>query len=127
MKIMYSQISALVGKTLKKVKRVNNGAWDGEHIDFITEEDDVYRMMHDRSCCESVYIEDINGDLEDLVGTPILHASEDSEKVSDDVWGGISGWTFYNIRTIKGSVNIRWNGSSNGYYSIGVDFVKIYK
>ena len=34
-------------------------------------------------------------------------------------------WTFYEIATNKGRITLRWCGTSNGYYSESVDFVKV--
>jgi hypothetical protein len=81
-------------------------------------------MEHQRDCCESVYIESIVGDLDDLLFSPILMAEEATNH--DNPKGGNEDgeysdeshtWTFYKFATIKGYVDIRWYGSSNGYYS----------
>jgi hypothetical protein len=79
-------------------------------------------QRHNQSCCEQVYIEEIHGDLEDVLNNPLLLAeevssttppNEDCVKPSNSSWL----WTFYKLSTIKGSVTIRWYGESNGYYS----------
>lgn len=95
-----------------------------------TESDEQYIMAHRQDCCESVWIEEIIGDLSDLVGSEILEAEEVSNKDEppperylpdpEDEWD--SGpesytWTFYKLGTMKGHVTIRWYGTSNGYYS----------
>lgn len=105
---------------------------------------EVYGMHHQQDCCESVGIEEIIGDLDDLIGSPVLIAEErSSTEPSEELAAQRSKekaeaeakneyyynyeydsetWTFYEIATNKGSVTIRWYGSSNGYYSESVDF-----
>lgn len=108
-----AEFSDLLGKTLLSCKR------DGESITFETVEAE-YLMFHEQDCCENVSIDDINGDIDNLVGSPITYA----EVSSDDGQGGGDSetWTFYKIATVKGWVDIRWFGTSNGYYSEEVSF-----
>lgn len=128
---MRAEIEDLVGKVLTEVILDRREAT----IKFVDSEGGEYLMYHEQDCCEHVYIEDICGDLQDLVGTPILVAEEVSNlefveeykkglKDDDDYWGGTFTWTFYKFATAKGYVDIRWFGESNGYYSESVDFVK---
>lgn len=113
--------SALVGKTLTEVRR-DVVDYDDE-IYFVTADGETFKMYHSQDCCESVGIDDIEGDLQSLVGNPILVAEEAS---NDDPNASESGtWTFYKLATIKGHVDIRWYGSSNGYYSESVSFEQV--
>lgn len=118
----YFNIRDLVGKTFDEVVNVND-----EEIQFRSKEGPSYHMYHSQDCCESVSVEDICGDLSDLAGTPIITASEEvssnenPEGSPTPEWRNESWtWTFYRISTIKGTVVIRWYGSSNGYYSESV-------
>lgn len=117
------EIKELLGKTLTKVE-VNK---DKDEIFFTDTEGVQYKMYHEQDCCECVNIEDIEGDLQDLVGSPIKQAEEVTN--SDDPFEKIDvdsfTWTYYKLATIKGYVTIRWFGESNGYYSESVDFVEL--
>lgn len=123
-------IEEIIGKTFSAVTRGYTGYSSDDAIFFDYDGKHQYIMYHEQSCCESVYIAEIIGDLEDLVGTPILEAREDTsdgreEPKNDDGYEPESStWTFYNFRTIKGSVTIRWYGSSNGYYGETADFCR---
>ena len=121
-----TKFEELKGQTLKNIENKNN-----EELIFTLENGDKYKLYHSQDCCESVAIEDIVGDLQDLIGSPILTASEDTS-VNENPEGleppeGYQDsftWTFYNIGTKNGQVTIRWYGSSNGYYSESVYFGK---
>ena len=78
------------------------------------------RWHHERDCCEIVTIEDVSGDWSDLLGQPLLVAEERTQDDPDACESGT--WTFYAFRGIGGSVDVRWYGCSNGYYSESVDF-----
>jgi len=95
-------------------------------ITFYTITNDKYILFHEQDCCESVTIEDICGDTNDLLGMPILLAEEVSN--TDDPprseYDVCYTWTFYKLSTNRGSVTIRWYGESNGCYSEKADLVK---
>src|SRR5690606_28589979 len=109
-------------KTIAQIKEYK------DKITFHTTDGELYKMHHYQDCCEHVYIEDICGSLDDLIGSPITLAEEVTNAEEDkplDQWDDSYTWTFYKLATVKGSVTIRWYGTSNGYYSESVDFVLV--
>ena len=147
-------ISVLEGQTFRKVTKLNEfDSFENEGIVFIGKE--TFYLTHDQSCCERVWIEDICGDLKDLENTPIISAKEITNKpkseellgqtnyalekfnqrgqymheqfkeFEDENASASSTWTFFKFRTIKGSVTVRFFGTSNGYYSESASLIRI--
>ena len=116
---MYTTMSTeLVGKTLAKVEVIYlDYGVKPCLIRFIFTDSTKYVMCGD-DCGGGnhveVLVEDIDGDIQSLVGEKI----ELFECVSNaaDVNNELT-WTFVKIRTNKDSITIRWYGDSNGYYS----------
>lgn len=119
-----SLMSRLVGQTLAEVTVIHSGDVPDKQdaIVFRCETGSSLKMTHAQDCCETVVIEEISGELSDIVGSPILVAEERTSDKSDNDYG-TDTWTFYTLRTVKGTVDIRWHGSSNGYYSERVDLI----
>lgn len=113
----------LKGCVLSKVE----AAKGDDDATFTLADGRVGRLYHSQDCCEHVSIEDVIGDIADLVGTPILDAREETN--AEDPPGHVRPeydeshtWTFYRLTTIRGTVVIRFLGESNGYYSESVDW-----
>ena len=79
----------------------------------------VLEMIHQRDCCETVYLADVVGSFEDLIGYPLLEVSESTVDIGDSDISSTA--SYYNFKTIKASVQLRWVGESSGYYSETVD------
>jgi hypothetical protein len=117
------EIESLEGMTIEAII-INTSK---TKMDLIMANDEVYRFMHKQDCCEEVYLADVIGDLADIIGFPLVRCYETSNKSSEYINLPLKSftWTFYTLRTLKGTVTLRWYGHSNGYYSEEVDLFKI--
>ncbi len=110
----------LVGTTLTAIEA------EDERVTFVCDDGRRFALYHSQDCCESVTVDDICGELADLLGSPILVAEESTSNKNppgvDKSCQDSFTWTFYKLDTAKGGVTIRWYGESNGYYSESVDF-----
>ena len=109
-------IDDLVGKAVRGL------AYSDEYFQILTD-DCIYIFYHEYSCCESVWLTQVDGINDKIIGSRIVIA----EVVTDekDTEHGHITWTFYKIGTNKGMIDFRWQGESNGYYSEAVDLVKV--
>lgn len=108
------------------VSSVSGGCAGDDEITIEFTDGNKVKMYHSQDCCESVSINDIDGDIQDIVGGVVVEFEEvtsSGDEESEDKpheYADSFTWTFYKIGTTKGFVNIRWLGESNGYYSEGV-------
>ncbi len=99
----------LIGRMVQEVIRAD------DEILFFMADGSVYRLYHEQSCCEMVHIEDITGDVGHLSRFRLVQA-ECSYQKGDDIENSET-WSFFRFGTIRGSITVRFYGSSNGYYS----------
>jgi hypothetical protein len=119
------EFNTLLGKTLTKITAVAR-----DEVLFETSTGEKYCLYHEQDCCESVIINDVCGDLKDLLSSPITMAEkatsqENPDGTKPEQYQKSFTWTFYKLATVKGYVTIRWYGSSNGYCSESVSFRKL--
>jgi hypothetical protein len=114
-------LTDILGKTIKEISGAQKYS---DIIVFLFADGARADFYHQQDCCEKVQVEEISGDIEDLIGSPLLVAEEitDIDNAEPIEEAESYTWTFYKFSTIKGSVTIRWLGRSNGYYSERVIF-----
>jgi len=114
------EFSTLLGKVFVAVQLEN------DFIAVETVDGEIFVLGHTQDCCECVDVEDVVGDLKDLLNSPILLAEEaTSDENPKDKYDDSFTWSFYKLATIKGYVDIRFYGTSNGFYSESVDLFRI--
>ena len=122
----YLDVNTMISMTMTSVERSEHDGSDA--LIFTSTDGRVFKLFHNQDCCENVGIEDIAGNLSDLIGTPLLQSEEVSSESPvrgpNDYVPESETWTFYKFGTIKGYVTVRWWGTSNGYYSESVDFAE---
>lgn len=104
---------AITGKITKVIKDEAD-----EWVALVLETGEIYVAFHEQDCCEHVWITDY-GDIESAVGEHLMQlgsvSSDGGEELPDDQ--GSHTWTFVNVRTDKDAYQLRFYGTSNGYYS----------
>jgi hypothetical protein len=122
-KIDATTFENMIGKV---VTSIDGGAVGSEDMTIETQDGWKFRFHYEADCCATCSVEDIAGDLDDLIGHPLVLAEEVTSGVDFPPADGYESftWTYYRFGTVKGTVSIRWFGSSNGYYSESVTFTE---
>ena len=67
---MEAEIELLLGRIVENIDVKD------EEIVFWCNNNRVFRMFHSQDCCESVSVEEVIGDINDLIGSPVVMAEE---------------------------------------------------
>ena len=106
------EFETMKGETIVRVTGLVAGS---ELVELHCESGRTYSLFHNQDCCENVAVEDVVGNIDDLIGVPLLMADATETHPEDD--DESSTCTFYKLATVKGYMDIRWLGTSNGWYS----------
>ena len=103
-------------------KKITGIYYDEEYFQIRTD-DCVYAFYHEQDCCESVWLTQVDGISDKIIGSRIVIAEVVTDE-KDTEYGHIT-WSFYKIGTNKGIIDFRWQGESDGGYSEIVNLVKV--
>lgn len=106
-------LEQMIGKVFVSV------TYDDDEVRFTEADGSSFRLYHYQDCCESVEITGVSGNLDNLVGSPIISATcEDGvNPEAEDYEPESSTYEVWCFKTGKGTVKVATYGTSNGYYS----------
>lgn len=112
-----SPVNELIGETLTHIDVDESG----DQIRMETASGKVITLYHCQDCCESVRIEDTQGNWHDLIGKVIVEANKREGNFGKPY--AAESWmrTEFTFKVDDATVISRWIGESNGYYSESVD------
>ena len=107
-------IKEVIGLKFSKGGRIT---YDSNHQDLFFLESSKFKVQIYvvEDCCNGSWIEDIEGDVHDIIDEPITMFELVSNREEENDY--YKTWTFIKIGTKKGSITIRFVGESNGYYT----------
>ena len=126
------ELSEIVGQEIINIYCIHKNCSSSEtdSINFVTKKGE-YSLTHNQECCESVWLESVDGNLNDAIGDTVISFELETnvvkpEPVDEYCYVAEYGmWSFYKLTTSKNMFTIRFMGESNGYYSVCVEFYRI--
>lgn len=115
------RLKSIINQTITNIVGANENS---DRVEFTLENGKKISMYHSQDCCESVGVEYIEGNIDDIIGETVIEAYEYCEEPEQNNWEFTPEsytWTNFTIVTKKGKVVIKWLGTSNGYYSESVE------
>jgi hypothetical protein len=94
---MVNQFTNMIGRTM----RSGQGKVGEDIMIFHSDDGWQFSFYHSQDCCESVSIEDICGDMEDLIGSPILIAEEVSSQEREERLTRMSNLATFNVADLE--------------------------
>ena len=113
----------LIGLTLTNIEISRRVPHEDDYVVFVTDTGERYRLIHEQECCERVFIQDVQESIEDVLHTPIVHASKIVSPYVDPY--GFKGFLYlFLLRTDTGTLHILFQATSCGCDFLNVDFWK---
>jgi hypothetical protein len=121
-----NNIKELKNKTIVEISGLRNG---GNIVELRCDDGSLYTLQNVHYSREDVYIDDIKGNTDDLLNSPITKVKRTSVTMYVSPYGGGKEykvvWSIFKFGTQKGKVEISWRGEAHRKSSAKVRLIQI--